>query len=198
MALSVFSAAKPRWRPALLLLLALVTLAVPSLLGARRSVVSVLAFRETQWEAGKETGPPLRRSLTQHARVSSRFDGGLARPGGVTVEVYYDWGWTLFEEITTTDGEHLGWSGGPCFNLSGDPEVFEHLVCDFGMAFPDGDITVNGAISLDEWSEGETVMAVTGGTGAFRHISGEVAIIPEADFSYSTLVFNVKNAGARY
>jgi len=113
-------------------------------------------------------------------------------------EVYYDWGWTLFEELTTTDGEHLGWSGGPCFNLSGDLEVLENFVCDFGMAFPDGDITVNGAISLAEWSEGETIMAVTGGTGAFRHISGEVAIIPAEDFSYSTLVFKVKNAGVRY
>ena len=113
-------------------------------------------------------------------------------------EVYYDWGWTLFEEITTTDGEHLGWSGGPCFNLSGDPEVFEHFVCDFGMQFPDGSITVNGDINMDEYIAGDGVMAVTGGTGAFRHISGEVAIIPEADFSYSTLVYSVKNAGARY
>ncbi len=113
-------------------------------------------------------------------------------------EVYYDWGWTLYEELTTTDGEHLGWSGGPCFNLSGNPEVFEDLVCSFAMRLPDGDIIVNGAANMDEFAEGETVMAVTGGTGKFRNISGEVAIIPAEDFSYSTLVFNVKHAKASY
>ena len=113
-------------------------------------------------------------------------------------EVYYDWGWTLYEELTTTDGEHLGWSGGPCFNLSPDPEVFENFVCDLGMHFPDGTITVNGALNIDEWAVGETVAAVTGGTGAFRDISGEVAIIPSEDFTYSTLVFRVKHAKASY
>ena len=66
------------------------------------------------------------------------------------------------------------------------------------MRFPDGSITVNGDINMGEYLEGDAVMAVTGGTGAFRHISGEVALIPEADFSYSTLIFKVKNAGARY
>jgi hypothetical protein len=102
-------------------------------------------------------------------------------------EVYYDWGWTLYEELTTTDGEHLGWSGGPCFNLNpalGDES--EDFVCDLGMRFPDGDITVNGPIGLDD------------GTGKFRHISGEVAIIPAEDFSYSTLIFRVKHAKAGY
>jgi hypothetical protein len=132
-----------------------------------------------------------------------------ARSGGVNrfevkvipnldTEVYYDWGWTLLEEITTTDGEHLGWSGGPCFNLSGDPEVFENFVCDLGMQFPDGTITVNGAINMDEYLEGDTVMAVTGGTGKFRNVSGQVAIIPQEDFSYSTLIFKLKNSRARY
>ena len=114
-------------------------------------------------------------------------------------EVYYDWGWTLYEELTTTEGEHLGWSGGPCFNLN--PELGDEstdFVCDFGMSFPDGDITVNGAIGIIDWIEGETVMAVTGGTGKFRHISGEVAIVPAEDFSYSTLIFRVKHAKASY
>lgn len=114
-------------------------------------------------------------------------------------EVYYDWGWTLYEELTTADGEHLGWSGGPCFNLNpGLGDEFEDFVCDLGMRFPDGDITVNGPIGLDDWVAGETVMAVTGGTGKFRHISGEVAIIPAEDFSYSTLIFRVKHAKAGY
>ena len=114
-------------------------------------------------------------------------------------EVYYDWGWTLYEELTTTDGEHLGWSGGPCFNLNPDlGDESTDFVCDFGMHFPDGAITVNGAISLTDWIDGETVMAVTGGTGKFRHVTGEVAIIPEDDFSYSTLVFRVQRAKARY
>ena len=55
------------------------------------------------------------------------------------------------------------------------------------------DITVNGALNINEWIEGETVVPVTGGTGAFHNISGEVAIIPAEDSSYSTLVFQVKN-----
>ena len=111
-------------------------------------------------------------------------------------EVYYDWGWTLYEELTTTDGEHLGWSQGPCFNLN--PEIGENFVCNFGMRFPDGDITVNGAMSISEYVEGETVAPVTGGTGAFSNISGEVAIIPADDWSYSTLVFDVKHGKASY
>lgn len=111
-------------------------------------------------------------------------------------EVYYDWGWTLYEELTTIDGEHLGWSQGPCFNLNTD--IGEDFVCNFGMRFPDGDITVNGAISISEYIAGEAVMPVTGGTGKFRNISGEVAIIPQEDLSYSTLVFQVKNAKASY
>ena len=113
-------------------------------------------------------------------------------------EVNYDWGWTLYEELTTTDGEHLGWSGGPCFNLNTNPQVFEDFVCTFGMRFPDGDITVNGALNFDEYVVGETLVSVTGGTGAFRNITGEVAIIPADDFSYSTLVFNVKQGKASY
>jgi hypothetical protein len=111
-------------------------------------------------------------------------------------EVYYDWGFTLYEELTTLDGEHLGWSQGPCFIV--DPDVGEEFVCDFGMRFPDGDITVNGAISFGEFLEGETVVPVTGGTGAFRNISGEVAIVPQGDFSYSKLVFDVKKGKASY
>lgn len=111
-------------------------------------------------------------------------------------EVYYDWGWTLYEELTTLDGEHLGWSGGPCFNLN--PDIGEDFVCNLGMRFPDGDITVNGALNINEWIEGETVVSVTGGTGAFSNISGEVAIIPADDWSYSTLVFDVKHGKASY
>ena len=113
-------------------------------------------------------------------------------------EVIYDWGWTMNEELTTTDGEHLGWSQAACFNLSGDPEIIEEVVCTFGMRFPDGDITVGGALSIAEWFEGDTVVPVTGGTGMFRHITGEVAIIPADDFETSTLVFRVKRAGVRY
>ncbi len=116
----------------------------------------------------------------------------------VETEVIYDWGWTMLEELTSMDGEHLGHSGGVCFNLSGDPEVFEEFVCDFGMRFPHGDITVNGAINMNEWLEGDTVMPVTGGTGKFRHIRGQVSIIPAEDFSYSTLVFKVRGTWIRY
>lgn len=134
---------------------------------------------------------------------TSRANGGVTRFEVIVVanpetEVYYEWGWTLYEELTTTSGEHLGWSAGPCFNLSPDPEVLEDLVCDFGMRFPDGTITVNGAINLTEWAAGETVMAVTGGTGKFAHVSGEVAIIPAEDFSQGRLVFHLRNAKARY
>ena len=111
-------------------------------------------------------------------------------------EVYYDWGFTLYEELTTLDGEHLGWSQGPCFIV--DPDIGENFVCDFGMRFPGGDITVNGAISINEYLEGETVVPVTGGTGAFRNVSGEVAIIPDESLTYSTLVFQLKNGKARY
>lgn len=136
--------------------------------------------------------------------VAYRASGGVTEFEVLVIpnldaEVYYDWGWTLYEELTTTDGEPLGWSGGPCFNLNpGLGEESMDFVCDFGMRFPDGDITVNGAISLADYPEGETAMAVTGGTGKFRHISGEVAIIPEEDFSYSTLIFRVKHAKATY
>ena len=111
-------------------------------------------------------------------------------------EVYYDWGFTLYEELTTLDGEHLGWSQGPCFIL--DPDIGENFVCDFGMRFPDGDITVNGALSISEYFEGETVVPVTGGTGAFRNVSGEVAIIPDESLNHSTLVFELKNGKASY
>ena len=114
-------------------------------------------------------------------------------------EVYYDWGFTLYEELRTTDGEHLGWSAGPCFNTNPDlgAESAEY-VCDFGMQFPDGKITVNGAINMTEFFAGDTVVAVTGGTGKFTHVSGEMAIIPAEDFSHSRLVFEVKHAKAGY
>ena len=111
-------------------------------------------------------------------------------------EVYYDWGFTLYEELTTLDGEHLGFSQGPCFIL--DPDIGEKFVCNFGMRFPDGDITVNGALNINEYLAGETLVPVTGGTGAFRNVSGEVAIIPDESFTYSTLVFEVKNGKASY
>ena len=112
-------------------------------------------------------------------------------------EVYYDWGFTLYEELTTLDGEHLGFSQGPCFIV--DPDVGENFVCDFGMRFPDGDITVNGAISLNDYLvEGESVVPVTGGTGAFSNVSGVATIIPAEDLSYSTLVFELKHSKASY
>jgi hypothetical protein len=66
------------------------------------------------------------------------------------------------------------------------------------MRFPDGDITVNGALNINERIEGETVVSVTGRTGAFSNISGEVAIIPADDWSYSTLVFDVKHGKTSY
>ncbi len=135
-------------------------------------------------------------SAARGSKSANRFDVKVFV--NVDTEVYYDWGFTLFEELTTTEGEHLGWSEGVCFNLSGDPEIFEDLVCDFGMRFPDGDITVSGAINLNEFTEGDTVVPVTGGTGKFRHISGEVSIIPAEDLSYSTVVFRVKHARASY
>lgn len=134
---------------------------------------------------------------------AARANGGVTRFEVIVVanpetEAYYDWGWTLYEEIRTTDGEHLGLGGGPCFNLSPDSEILEDAVCDLGMRFPDGTITVNGAINLTEWAAGETVMAVTGGTGKFAHVSGEVAIIPAEDFTYSRVIFYLRNAKARY
>lgn len=118
--------------------------------------------------------------------------------GNVDTEIYYDWGWTLNEHVETTDGEFLGWSGGPCMNLSPDPDVLDRYTCDLGMRLPDGDIIFGGPLDLNEWTAGETVFAVTGGTGKFRHISGEVRLIPAEDFSYSRLIFRVKGACARY
>jgi hypothetical protein len=135
--------------------------------------------------------------------VAGNSDGGVNRwevivIGNLETERYYDWGWTLNEEVETTDGEHLGWSGGPCMQLSPDPEALDRFYCDLGMRLPDGDIIFGGPIDLNEWFEGETVFAVNGGTGKFRNISGEVRIIPAEDFSHSRLIFRVKNAKASY
>lgn len=113
-------------------------------------------------------------------------------------ELYYDWGWTLNEEVTTTDGEHLGWSIGPCMNTSPDPDVTDRYWCDLGMRLPDGDIIFGGPIDIDEWLDGETVFAVQGGTGKFRDISGEVQLIPSEDLTHSRLIFRVRGARAGY
>lgn len=113
-------------------------------------------------------------------------------------EVYYDWGWTLNETVASTEGEVLGWSGGPCMTLSADPEAFDRFYCDLGMRLPDGDIVFGGPIDLNEWLAGDTVFAVTGGTNKFRNVSGEVRIIPEEDLSSARMIFHLKNSRASY
>jgi hypothetical protein len=131
--------------------------------------------------------------------------GAATKEGGVNrfelrvipnaeTELFYDWGWTLNEEIATIEGELIGWNGGPCMQLSPDPDATDRFWCDFGMQLPDGTIIFGGPVSLDDYMEGKIVFAVTGGTGKFRNIHGEVRLVPEEDLSYATLIFRVKGA----
>jgi hypothetical protein len=114
-------------------------------------------------------------------------------------DVYYDWGWTFQDAIETTAGEPIdGWDGGQCVNLDADPEAIDKYTCNLVFHLPDGDITAAGPFDINEYSAGRSVFAVTGGTGAFRNIRGEVEVLPAADWSRARVVFRVMGAAAGY
>ena len=141
------------------------------------------------------------------ATAGAAYGTGDSRGGGFEIiaipqlheDVYYDWGWTFQDAIETTDGEPIdGWDGGRCVNLDSDPEAIDRYMCELVFRLPDGDITAAGPFDVNEFGNGGSVFAVTGGTGAFRNIRGDVTVMPAADFSSSRVVFRVMGAAAGY
>ena len=135
------------------------------------------------------------------ASVATAREGG---PGFEVVaipvqgDVPIDQGWVLQDRMETTDGEVLGWDGGSCISVDPDPLVDDRYMCELVMHFPDGDIVAVGSFSIPEFIEGDTVFAVTGGSGAFRFVQGDVQVIPEEDFSSSRVIFRVTGNTVRY
>lgn len=139
------------------------------------------------------------------ATAGAAYGTGETRGGGFEIiavpqlehDVYYDWGWTFQDAFETTDGEPIGWGGGQCVNLDADPEAIDSM-CHLVIRLVDGDITAAGPIDMNEFGDGGSVFAVTGGTGEFRNIRGEMKVMPSADWSTSRVVFRVMGAGAGY
>lgn len=113
-------------------------------------------------------------------------------------DVLIDQGWAFQDLMESLDGEALGWDGGTCVSVDPDPAVDDMYMCEMVFDFPDGDVVAAGAFSITEYIEGDSVFAVTGGSGAFRYVRGEVLVIPTADFSSAQVIFRVTGNTVRY
>ena len=111
-------------------------------------------------------------------------------------DVLTERGWTFQDALETVHGDPIdGWDGGRCTNLDADDEATDKYMCELVFDLPRGTITAEGPFDINEWIGGESIFAVTGGTGAYRHIRGEVSVQPEPNLTYSLVVFRVTGAG---
>ncbi len=113
-------------------------------------------------------------------------------------DIPIDQGWVLQDRMESLEGEVLGWDGGTCVSVDPDPLVADRYMCELVFHFPHGDIVAAGAFSIPEWLAGDTVFAVTGGSGAFRFVRGDVQVIPTPDLSSSRVVFRVTGNHVSY
>ena len=106
------------------------------------------------------------------------------------------------DRFWTEDGTPIeGWGGGSCVNLSPDPEAIDSYLCSAVYELPDGDLTFSFALDFtemvgDDW---EVDIAITGGTGAFRNVRGELILTQNPDNPDQSLGhFHLIGASATY
>lgn len=109
-----------------------------------------------------------------------------------------DRGFTWTDRLETTDGVAVdGWDGGRCMSLVADTEVANRYMCEMVVQLPEGDIVTAGAFDLGAGED--IVFAVTGGSGSFRNVRGEVEVKPVPDTDdRAFVIFRLRGASVRY
>ena len=108
---------------------------------------------------------------------------------GITAGEPIERGFTWTDRVSTLEGEEIGWDGGRCINLVADVKPPQETpqdkwMCEMVFHLPDGDITTATSVDFGALATGEVetiVFAVTGGTGDFRHVTGELEVVPVSE-----------------
>jgi hypothetical protein len=108
---------------------------------------------------------------------------------GITAGEPIERGFTWTDQVSTLDGEEIGWDGGRCINLVADVKPpkdtpQDKWMCEMVFHLLDGDITTAASADFAALAAGEVeslIFAVTGGTGDFRNASGELEVVPASD-----------------
>ena len=112
-------------------------------------------------------GPQIIELLAVHSQFAD-IDLGAAGPSqGDQV---------IFADELSSRGERVGTNGGVCTAVAGSPTTTT-LQCVVTLSLPNGQVAAQGLVSFRHDEEGPTsVIAVTGGTGAFRTAHGELRL----------------------
>jgi hypothetical protein len=82
----------------------------------------------------------------------------------------------IFADDLSSRGERVGTNGGVCTAVAGTPTATT-LQCVVTLSLPQGQVAAQGLVTFHHGDEGPaSVIAVTGGTGAFRAAHGELRL----------------------
>jgi hypothetical protein len=86
------------------------------------------------------------------------------------------------EDLFRTDGRPTGQAGGSCTVVRADePARTATVHCVATLAFPRGQVTVQGLVTFTEEEARPFTIAVTGGTGRYQGAGGEMVIDERED-----------------
>jgi hypothetical protein len=92
------------------------------------------------------------------------------------------------EDLFSTDGRPTGQSGGSCTVVRVDERARSATTnCVATLAFPRGQVTLQGLVTFAEEGDQPFTVAVTGGTGRYQGVGGEMLIDERGEDSLYTL-----------
>lgn len=94
---------------------------------------------------------------------------------------------SVFADVIVDDeGKEIGRLGGVCTATKVESDKDFETQCQVTYHLSKGQITVQGLLDADDFEEGEFTEAVTGGTGIYKNVSGEVHVELTEDGSEAT------------